>query len=274
MRSALAITACIVLSVSAGAVPAVAQMQNNVEKQMTCDNRSWNGDRARHCDIREQTLPSVGQLNVEGHNGGATVKGWLRNEVLVRARVEATADAQAAADSLASRVSIESAGGQVRSTGPDSSDNSGWSVSYEIFVPQQTDLNIKTHNGGVTISDVRGQIRFESHNGGVHLARISGDVGGTTHNGGIHVELMGATWEGRQLEASTYNGGITVAMPAGYSAHVQAETSSGHIQSNFPLTVSGELRPRRLETNIGSGGPLIHLTTHNGQVSLNQAGLR
>src|SRR5215472_7310606 len=107
MRS-LAITACIVLSVSAGAVPAVAQMQNNIEKQMSCDNRNWNGDRARHCDIREQTLPSVGQLNVEGHNGGATIKGWLRNEVLVRARVEATADAQAAADSLASRVSIES----------------------------------------------------------------------------------------------------------------------------------------------------------------------
>ena len=274
MRSALVITASIVLSISTGAVPVMAQMQNNIEKQMTCDNRGWNGDRVPHCDIREQTLPSVGQLNVEGHNGDATIKGWLRSDVLVRACVDTAADTQAAADLLASRVSIDSVGGQVRSAGPDSSDNSWWSVSYEIFVPQHTDLNIKTHNGRVTISDVRGQIRFESHNGGVRLTRIGGDVGGATHNGGIHIELMGSIWEGRQLEASTYNGGITVAMPAGYSAHVQAETSSGHIQSNFPITVSGELRPRRIETNLGSGGPLIHLTTHNGQVTLNQPGLQ
>jgi len=32
--------------------------------------------------------------------------------------------------------------------------------------------------------------------------------------------------------------------------------------------VTGEVRPRKLDTNIGSGGALIHLTTHNGQVSL------
>jgi DUF4097 and DUF4098 domain-containing protein YvlB len=200
-----------------------------------------------------------------------TVKGWLRSDVLVRARVDSSAETQAAADLLASRISIDSGGGQVRSTGPDSDNHSSWSVSYEIFVPQATDLSLKTHNGGVTISDVRGQIRFEAHNGGVHLKRVAGDVGGATHNGGIEVEAMGSIWDGRQLDVSTYNGGITVAMPAGYSAHVQAETSSGHIQSEFPVTVSGEVRPRQLDTNIGSGGPLIHLTTHNGQVTLKRA---
>jgi len=274
MRSVLATAACIGLFVFTGAIPLLAQMQNNTEKQMTCDNRGYQGDRARHCDIREQTLPSVGRLSVEGHNGGATIKGWLRSDVLVRARVYSAAETQGAADLLASLVSIDSGGGQVRSMGPDSVDNSWWSVSYEIFVPQATDLSVKTHNGGVTISDVRGQIRFDAHNGGVHLKRVAGDVGGGTHNGGIEVELMGSLWDGRQLEVSTHNGGITVAIPEGYSAHIQAETSSGRIQSDLPITVSGELRPRRLDTNIGSGGSLIHLTTNNGQVTLKRAGLQ
>ena len=271
MRSALATVACIGLSFSTAAVPLFAQMQNNTEKQMTCDNRGYDAERAWRCDIREQTLPSVGRLSVQGHNGGAMVKGWLRSDVLVRARVDSAAETQAAADLLASRVSIDAGGGQVRSMGPDNVDNSWWSVSYEIFVPQAIDLSVETHNGGVTISDVRGQIRFDAHNGGVHLKRVAGDVGGATHNGGIQVELVGSIWGGRQLEASTYNGGITVAMPAGYSAHVQAETERGHIQSDFPITVIGEVRPRRLDTNIGSGGPLIHLTTHNGQVTLKRA---
>jgi len=119
---------------------------------------------------------------------------------------------------------------------------------------------------------VRGQIRFDAHNGDVHLKRVAGDVGGATHNGRIEVELMGSIWDGRQLEVTTHNGGINVAMPAGYSARVQAETSRGRIQSDFPITVSGELRPRRLDTNIGFGGPLIRLTTHNGQVTLKRAG--
>jgi hypothetical protein len=147
---------------------------------------------------------------LEEHN---VVKGWLRSDVLVRAHVDSTAETQAAADLLASQVSIDSGGGQVRSIRPDSIENSWRSVSYEIFVPQATDLSVKTHNGGVTISDVRGQIRFEAHNGGVYLKRVAGDVGGGTHNGGIEVELMCSFWDGRQLEVDTSNGRISVAMP-------------------------------------------------------------
>jgi DUF4097 and DUF4098 domain-containing protein YvlB len=268
MKSPFA-AACIVLSVSTGLL---AQMHNNTEKQMTCDNRGYDGDRARHCDIREQTLPA-GRFAVEGHNGSVTVKGWLQSNVLVRARIESAAPTQSAADSLASQVSISSGGGDVHAIGPNNTDdNSWWSASYEIFVPQSTDLSIKSHNGGVAIADVRGQIRFEAHNGGVHLKRVAGDVSGGTHNGGIEAELMGTLWEGRQLELSTNNGGITVSMPAGYSAHVQAETTNGRIESDFPITVSGQIRPRQLDTNIGSGGSPIHLTTHNGAVSLRRAG--
>jgi hypothetical protein len=276
MRSALATAAYIGLFLSAEALPLLAQMQNNTEKQMTCGNRTDAGDRAwdraRHCEIREQTLPSVGNLSVQGHNGDATVKGWLRSDVLVRARVESAADTQAAADLLASQVSVDSGGGQVSAVGPESLDNSWWSVSYEIFVPQATDLSVHTHNGAVTISDVRGQIRFDDHNGAVSLKRIAGDVGGETHNGEIRVELMGSLWEGRQLEVDTHNGAIILAMPAGYSAHVQAQTQRGRIQADFPITVTGDLRAGLVDTNIGSGGSLIHLTTHNGEVLLKRLG--
>jgi len=273
MKSVRTGAAWIGLAIFTAGAPLPAQLRDNNEKQMTCENRGNDGDRARHCEIREQSVPAIGRLNVDASpNGGATVKGWLRSEVLVRARIDAAGDTESAAATMARQVSIDSSGGQVRAIGPESANNSWWSVSYEIFVPEATDLSVKMHNGGVTISDVRGQIRFDAHNGGVHLKRVAGDVGGATHNGGVQVELMGSMWDGRQLEVNTYNGGITVAMPVGYSARVQAETSSGRIQSDFPITMSGEVRPRRLDTYIGSGGPLIRLTTHNGQVTLKRAG--
>ena len=40
---------------------------------------------------------------------------------------------------------------------------------------------------------------------------------------------------------------------------IQAETGSGGIQSDFPITLEGNVRPRRLDLNLGSGGPLIHI---------------
>ena len=269
MKKTVLGAAWIGLAVSTGAVPLLAQLQDNSEKRMTCDNGGYNGDRARHCEIREQTLPTIERLSVDaGPNGGATVKGWLRSDVLVRARVEASGDTQPAAALMASQVFIDTAGGQVRASGPQSGNNSGWSVSYEIFVPQTTDLSLKTLNGGMTISDVRGQIRFDATNGGVHLKRVAGDVSGATVNGGIQVELAGPMWDGRQLEVRTQNGGVTVSMPSHYSAHIQAETGVGHIQSDFPVTVAGNVRPQRLEFDLGSGGPLIHVTTGNGGVKL------
>src|SRR5437899_9708912 len=115
MRSLLTTAAWIGLAVSTAGVPLLAQLQNNSEKQLTCANGSYDSDRARHCEIREQTLPSIGRLIIDaGQNGGATVKGWTRGDVLVRARIEASGDTEAAASMMASRVMIDGSGGQVR----------------------------------------------------------------------------------------------------------------------------------------------------------------
>jgi len=269
MNSALIAAVCTGLAVSPVTSQLLAQMQDNSEKQMTCENGGYDSDRARHCEIREQSVPGVGRLTVDaGQNGGATVKGWMRSDVLVRTRVEAAADTQSAAAAVASQVLIDSSGGQVRATGPDSANNARWSVSYEIFVPQSTDLNLKGNNGGLTVADVRGQIHFDVNNGGVHLKRVAGDVSGATVNGGIQVELAGATWDGGQLELTTHNGGVSVAMPSNYSAHLQAETGLGSIQSDFPVTMQGNVRPRQLDFSVGAGGPLIHITTSNGGIRL------
>jgi hypothetical protein len=272
MRSILTGAACIGLAFATGNIPLLAQMRDNTEKQMTCENGGYDGENARHCEIREQTIPSTGRLSVDaGRNGGATVKGWLRSDMLVRARVEAQGETQGAAASMASQVTIDGSGGQVRAIGPEPANNTWWSVSYEIFVPQSTDLTLKTYNGGLTISDVRGEIHFDVNNGGVHLKRVAGDVSGATVNGGIQVELNGSIWDGRQLEVKTQNGGVTVTLPSYYSAHLQAETGMGSIRSDFPITMEGNLRPRHVDANLGSGGPLLHITTGNGGVSLKRA---
>ena len=271
MKSVLTRTAWLALACSALGAPIFAQFRDNTQKQLSCDNSGYDSDRVRHCEMRELNAPSIGRLAVAAvHNGGATVKGWMRGDVLVRARVESAAESDAAAQGLTRQVSIDTSGGQVRASGPETTNDSWWSASYEIFVPQNTDLNLTAHNGGITISDVRGQIHFEGHNGGVRLIRVAGDVSGSTQNGSIQIELTGNIWDGRQLEVTTHNGGVNMSMPSYFSGHFQAETDQGHIETDFPLTLSGDIRPRHLDFNLGAGGPLIHVSTHNGGVRLHR----
>ena len=145
--------------------------------------------------------------------------------------------------------------------------DAGWSVSYEVFVPQTTDLSLKTHNGGISISDVRGRMEFHAVNGGVHLKRIAGDVNGETVNGGVQVEFAGNSWEGRQLEVRTSNGGVTLSVPEQYSARIETSTVNGSVRTDFPVPVQTE-RTHELQLSLGSGGPLVRVTTVNGSVRL------
>lgn len=258
-----------VLASLAISVAAFGQMQDNQQKQLSCENGSYDSHRARHCEVREQSFATLGHLNVDaGQNGGTTVKGWLRNDVLVRARVEGWGETEGDANTMVSQVQIETSGGQVRASGPEAVHNAWWSVSFEIFVPQTTDLTLKTFNGGISLSDVRGNLQFEANNGGLALKRIAGEVHGSTVNGGVHIELAGNTWEGNQLQVTTQNGGVNISLPENYSAHIQTETVNGSVQSEFPITMQGESKLRHLDFNLGSGGPLIHVTTTNGGVKL------
>jgi DUF4097 and DUF4098 domain-containing protein YvlB len=232
------------------------------------DNDNYNESRARHCEVKEQTVAATGSLNVDGmQNGGISVKGWERNDVLVRYRIQTQGATQAEADSLASQVRVTTSGGQVRADGPDTNGNAHWDVGYEIFVPRQTNLSLQTHNGGISIADVRGRVEFEAQNGGVSLKRLGGNVTGETTNGGLSIELAGSTWDGEGLNVKTTNGGLSVSVPDNYSAHLETGTVNGHLAIS-PSIAEITRETKRLSLNLGSGGTNLRIYTTNGGVSI------
>ncbi len=239
--------------------------QTDPQPQMKCDGGSG-GNRSRFCEIREQTIAYPGQLNVDGkQNGGITVRGWSRQDVLVRSKVETYAESDTDAKAMASQVRVNASAGKIAADRPSTGDNRSWSVSYEIFAPRNANLDLNTHNGGVHISDVSGNITFAAVNGGIHLAQIGGSVKGKTVNGGLHIELAGSTWQGQGLDAQTTNGGVHLALPANYSAHLEASTVNGGMHVDLP----GGTRSRkdsRVSMDLGSGGPPLRLATTNGGV--------
>jgi DUF4097 and DUF4098 domain-containing protein YvlB len=233
---------------------------------------NWDSDRlVGHCEIKEQTVAATGQLSVDARkNGGVSIKGWDRNEMLVRARIQTRALTEVEANELAKQIRIETGGGRIVADGPATRNDYQWDVSYEVFVPRLSDLSLQTHNGGISVADVHGRIEFNATNGGVVLKGVGGSVRGGTTNGGLMIELNGDRWDGEELDVKTTNGGIVMAVPENYSAHLETGTVNGNLSIDFPVTVQGKLT-RELAVNIGSGGPTVRAMTTNGGIRIKRA---
>jgi hypothetical protein len=237
------------------------------EGSMDCRDGGWNDRLQSHCEIREQTVAAGGTITVDaGKNGGVSVKGWDRGEVLVRTRVQAFAPTTAEAEVVAKQVRIET-GSSIHAEGPSSQRDFYWSVSYELFVPRRSDLSLSANNGGIAIADVQGRIQFSALNGGVSLRRVGGNVHGDTTNGGLAIELNGDRWDGEELNVKTTNGGVIMTVPDNYSAHLETGTVNGNVVVDFPVTVQGRIT-KEISVNLGSGGATVRATTTNGGVVL------
>jgi len=249
-------------------------MQDNRDKQLSCNESGdrYRDQRSRKCEVREQTITSVRQLIVEpGRNGAVSIKGWTQGQVLVRAKLDAWGGSDSEASLLFSQIHADASPGHIAASGPETPGNSSWSVSYEIFVPQSSDLKIATFNGPVSVSDIMGRLELTAHNGPLQLRRVVGDIIAKTTNGPIQFEPLGEGWRGQQLELETTNGPVNVKVPATFQAHVQARTVNGPIQSEFGGSASKGSRDRRanaLDLNLGAGGASLKVTTQNGPIHL------
>jgi len=232
---------------------------------MSCkDNRS--GNSASFCEIRETTISALPTLIVDGRqNGGIRIQGANRSDILVRSMVRAGGHSDSEAKSTASQVIVHTSAGTVQADGPAKSD---WSVSYEIFVPLSTNLNLKANNGGVSIAGVESSVEFHSVNGGISLSNVGGNVHGDTMNGGVSVNLASAQWKGQGMDVSTQNGGISMKVPERFSAQLELATVNGGMAIKLPNAPQVRRGEKSLNMTLGSGGPLIRIRTKNGGVSV------
>ena len=249
-----------------------------------CSNNNWSSDnKVSATQLREMTVAAGGTLTVDGRqNGGISVKGSDRSDILIRACVQAWGKSDEDAKALGERVSI-STSGTIRADGPtvgsDGWNNNGWSVSYQILTPRNTNVNLTAHNGGITITGIDGTAQFETMNGGVFLSDVAGTFTGRTTNGGVFVKLSGQNWRGGGLDVTTTNGGVNIEMPQSYAAHVETGTVNGGFSSDIAALQPPRedrndngwgyhQRKTKISADLNGGGAPIKVVTTNGGVHI------
>ncbi|HEX5724456.1 MAG TPA: hypothetical protein VFX98_03270 [Longimicrobiaceae bacterium] len=271
MRTLRLFPATLALLAAAAFAPAPAFAQDDDDDWVErC--RRWNrdSDREVHCEERETRLRPRGELHVDGRqNGGISVKAWDRDEILVRIQIQSTAQTLAAARAQAGDIEVRTGGAEIYAEGPEHSRRAHWSVSYEIFVPAETDLELRTTNGPISLRGTEGEVEATALNGPITVTGGGGHIRGRAQNGPVTARLEGSRWYGAGLDLETTNGPATLVVPAGYNAELETGTVNGPMSLDFPLTVTVQGRvTRRIRTELGRGGAPIRVVTTNGPVTL------
>ena len=183
----------------------------------------------------------------------------------------------------------------------------GWnnrSVRIELHVPRNADFDVETGDGSVTSQAFNGKLRISTGDGSITATGLKGEVrlhsgdghidgedfDGALHadSGDGHIRVRGRfdkltlesgdgsvvaeaaagskITEGWSLRSG--DGSVTVRLPDGLNADLDAHTGDGHITLDFPVTVSGSLSRTTIRGKIGSGGPPLVVHTGDGSIHI------
>lgn len=157
------------------------------------------------------------------------------------------------------------------------------------------ELTARTSNGAIELREIEGNVRLHTSNGHIDAEASNGSFEAETSNSKIEARLVNpvSNWPVRlnssnghidltlqgskmpDVRAETSNSSIELHLPASVNARVRASTSHhSSVTSDFDqLMRSGEDddrhgRQSEVEGTLGSGGPLMDLSTSNGSIKI------
>jgi DUF4097 and DUF4098 domain-containing protein YvlB len=175
------------------------------------------------------------------------------------------------------------------------------SIDYDVTLPKASNLNATTGSGDVDIQGVGASLKAQSGSGNVHAQGVQGpatlgtgsgdidfqqaspgDVKAETGSGNITLRglsgaLKSSTGSGNievqgqpttDWKLSTGSGNIQLAL--GNSAHfiLDADTGSGSIRVEQPITMQGSLNRHHVNGTVNGGGPTIRANTGSGDIQI------
>lgn len=160
-------------------------------------------------------VQSKPKVTVRSSNGRIQVKAWTKNEVLVAWTN----------DSGKNVVETEEAGNRVEIVTQEAGGNlsaDDLKTNFEITVPVESELHVRTDSGNVTVESVHGDMTFDTVGANLQLTDVDGYVVAKTIDG----SLVCTRCSGK-LEANSISGNMQMIDPSLDSVRVQ--TSSGNI---------------------------------------------
>ncbi|MBM3957561.1 MAG: DUF4097 family beta strand repeat protein [Gemmatimonadetes bacterium] len=198
------------------------------------------------CTLRSQT--GSGDQNVADLSGPVEIGSGSGDLIIgnIGGRVDvSTGSGDIAAGTVGGSFNARTGSGSVRAGG----------VSGEITV--------STGSGDIEVSQTApGAVRVNAASGDITLKGIHGLLRASTSSGDVIAQgTPTADWQ-----VSSASGDITLEVPQTAGFELDAQSSSGRIDSKHPVTVIGSIERHALQGKVRSGGPLVRVRTSSGTI--------
>ena len=210
-------------------------------------------------------------------------------EVLVPAGMRVVTDSDSGetrGDGVRGAVSVRTQSGAIKlaDLGPTRVDTGSGAVSIDGAGP----LSVTTSSSGIEATRLSGNLDVRTQSGRVRVSFASeGDLDVETGSSAITIDgvdggLVASTQSGRvrvsgnprrAWRVTTGSSAIDAEFSASAAFTVDATSGSGSVKTEN-LIVRGETDKRRVAGTIGGGGPIVHLTSRSGSITLKSAGSR
>ena len=178
------------------------------------------------------------------------------------------------------------------------------SIAVVLRVPKQADLDVHTGDGSIEVQPVSGRLTLSTGDGSIAADGLQGEIHLHTGDGSIratglsgrleadtgdgHMNVRGrfdvldlrsgdggieaAAETGSKVEAAwslkSGDGSITLRLPDGLGADLDAHTGDGSIALDKPVTVTGTIEKSAVHGTLGPGGPPLRIHTGDGSIRL------
>ncbi|MHC4727338.1 MAG: DUF4097 family beta strand repeat-containing protein [Planctomycetota bacterium] len=237
----------------------------------------WPGDRPRakyEKTIKAQAPLESGSILVANTSyGSITVSGADTTDcsVLATIRVQAPSEEEAAEIAEKVKIELELAGKTltVRADKPHLKKKRSISISYQITVPAQTNIECTNSYGSIECKNINGQIQADTSYGGVNCREIiSGELNVSSSYGNIDIEYSDLSPAEIQADVSNSYGSIDFTTPPGFTGQVELSTSYGSVKTDLPITIQGRISNQRIKGTIGEGNGKLILKTSYGSIGI------
>jgi DUF4097 and DUF4098 domain-containing protein YvlB len=184
-------------------------------------------------------------------------------------------------DSVSGEVTAEGIGGSARvntvsgniklenvEKGVDCNSTSGDLVLKNV----KGDVDANTTSGKISASQIIGSIHAVSVSGDIELSDVSEAkvIKASSVSGSIRYQ--GKIMPEGKYSLKTMSGQIVLDLPSDSSFELEADTFSGHIDSDFPIEISGKIVPREFPREfhavVNKGGGYITLSSFSGSIGI------
>jgi len=159
-------------------------------------------------------------------------------------------------------------------------------VKIEVQVPNATKADVHTGDGNIRADGLRGQTRLITHDGNIDGEAFDGALEASSGDGNIRVrgkfsgldlrsgdgnidaEVASGSHMATGWMVHTGDGGVTLRLPDGFAADLDAHTGDGHITVDLPLTTDGGIHEDSVSGKLNGGGQVLTVRTGDGSVHL------